>query len=69
MNPTTKGRGRPATGRKATRNVTLDADAADILNRVQAQLTTRFGFTPTLSQTVKHIASAHVSVVKKDAAS
>lgn len=48
-------RGRPATGRKPSKNITLDADIQDALNEVADKLAGRLGFRPTLSQTLRHL--------------
>lgn len=53
-----KTRGRPRMTpeqRKATRNVTLDADLLDALNTVADEFESGFHFRPTLSQTVRYL--------------
>lgn len=51
----TRSRGRPATGQKPSKNVTLDADLQDALNEIADKLAGRLGFRPTLSQTIRHL--------------
>lgn len=58
-------RGRPRKGeasapsvapaRKATCNITIDADVALLLNDTAARLEAVFGFRPTISQTLRHL--------------
>lgn len=60
----TRGRGRPATGQKATKNITVDADIQDALNEIAGEFESRFGFRPTLSQTIRHL----INEAKKAAA-
>lgn len=48
-------RGRPATGQKPTKNITVDADIQDALGEVANMFEAKFGFRPTLSQTIRHL--------------
>ncbi len=38
-----------------TKNITLDADLIEALNKASDRLELDFGFRPTLSQTVRHL--------------
>jgi hypothetical protein len=45
----------PEGSHKQVKNVTLDADLVEALNATAERLEAKFGFRPTLSQTVRHL--------------
>ena len=47
--------GKTKAGAKGTKNITVDADLVDVLNDCADKLEVKFGFRPTLSQTLRHL--------------
>lgn len=48
-------RGRPKTGKKPVKNVTLDADTLKLLHTLQSSFSVSLGFQMTLTQTIKYL--------------
>lgn len=48
-------RGRPATGQKPTKQVTIAEDVQEALDKVADAFQSEFGFRPTYSQAIRHV--------------